>query len=451
MNDPVATDSQRNAARSAAVPAPAIPVTTMDYLRAFGPGLIVSMAWLSAGDLVSASVSGSTYGYALMWALVISLFARYFFVSAIGKYALCNRYGDTSILAGFGRLWRGFPALLGAITCVLGFTYQTYIIKGAATALHQLSGRPSNPWEVFFVAVVLVGITAYMLLRGRQYRTLELIAKISVGALMATFFAAVAINGFDVGAFLRGLIFQVPPDIEGAFGAFVVLASIIGAVGGSAANLLYPYFMDDKGWTGPKYRKLQIFDLLVGILAMVVINLAVWIVAAESLGGADGIAIREAEDLAIMVGRGIGPWGPFLLWTGLFFVTFTSFPTYSFGFTKVLLDGYQRTFSRGSAPEELPSPENHPAFKKVQVSFLLFLPVLFSLPAAPNFIALTIAGTAMAAITGPIIIVGVIVLTSSRRYMLPEYVNRWWEVLALLIIGGIGIWAAFGVVAGLLG
>ena len=428
-----------------------VPTTNMDYVKALGPGLLVAMAWLSAGDLVSASVSGSTYGYALMWALVIALFARYFFVSAIGKYVLCNSQGDNSILAGFARLWRGLPLVVGVIAFILGFTYQTYIIKGAATALYQLlGGIGDSEWAVFFFAVVLVGVTIFMLLRGSQYRTLETIAKVSVGILMLTFFLAVALNGFDLAAFLRGLVFQVPADTEGTFGAVVILAAIIGAVGGSAANLLYPYFMEDKGWTTPIYRKIQIFDLLVGIIAMVFINLAVWIVAAESLGGGAGIAIQEAEDLAIMMGRGIGAIGPLLLWIGLFFVTFTSFPAYSFGFTKVLLDGVQRSFPGGLESDEVPDPENHRYFKLIQIGLLLVLPLLFSLPVAPNFIALTIAGNAMGAITGPIIIVGVIVLTTSKKYMLPEYANKWWETAALLIIGGIGLWATYGVVAGLL-
>ena len=48
-----------------------VPSTFIEYVRALGPGILVAMAWLSAGDLVSASVSGSTYGYALMWALVV--------------------------------------------------------------------------------------------------------------------------------------------------------------------------------------------------------------------------------------------------------------------------------------------------------------------------------------------------------------------------------------------
>jgi Mn2+/Fe2+ NRAMP family transporter len=425
-----------------------VPSTRMDYVRALGPGLLVAMAWLSAGDLVSASVSGSTYGYALIWALVIALFARFFFVSAIGKYVLCNNSGDPSILTGFGRLWRGLPMLVGVIAFILGFTYQTYIIKGAATALwHLFGGIGNREWGIFIFAVLLVGVTIFMLVRGHQYTTLEWIARVSVGILMLTFFIAVVLHGFDLIALLRGLAFRLPAD-TGGFGAVLLVAAIIGAVGGSAANLLYPYFMQDKGWDRPAFRKLQVVDLLTGILAMVFINLCVWIVAAEVLAGGAGIAIEEAEDLATMMGRGVGAVGPLLLWIGLFFVTFTSFPAYSFGFTKVLLDGVQRTLS--GQVETYENPENHRAFKWIQVGLLLIVPLLFSLPMAPNFIALTIAGNALGAITGPIIIVGVIILTTSKKYMLPEYANKWWETLALLIIGGIGLWATYGVVAGLL-
>ena len=114
----------------------------------------------------------------------------------------------------------------------------------------------------------------------------------------------------------------------------------------------------------------------------------------------------------------------------------------------MLLDGVQRSFPGGLESSEIPDPATHRAFKAIQIGLLLILPLLFSLPAAPNFIALTIMGTAMGAVTAPIIIVGVIVLTTSRKFMLPEYVNKWWETLALVVIGGIGIWATSEVVAG---
>jgi len=425
-----------------------VPSTFMEYVRALGPGILVAMAWLSAGDLVSASVSGSTYGYALMWALVISLFARYFFVSAIGKYVLCNSQDDPSILAGFGRLWRGLPAVVGVIAFILGFTYQTYAIKGAATALYHLLGEVGNQgWTIFIFAVLLVGLIIFMLLTGQQYKRLEILGQISVAILILTFFVAVAIHGFYPIALLSGLSFRLPAD-TGGFGAVLIVAAIIGAVGGSAANLLYPYFMQDKGWDRPAYRKLQIIDLLAGIIAMIFINLAVWIVAAEVLAGGGGIAIEQPEDLATMMGRGVGLIGPLLLWIGLFFITFDTFPVFAFGFTKVLLDGLQRTFPRQVQTYE--NPENHPAFNWLQIGALLILPLIFSLPMAPSFIALTIAGNALGAITGPVIIVGVIILTTSKKFMLPEYVNKWWETVALLIIGGIGLWATYGIVADLL-
>ena len=91
-----------------------------------------------------------------------------------------------------------------------------------------------------------------------------------------------------------------------------------------------------------------------------------------------------------MMGRGVGLIGPFLLWIGLFFITFDTFPVFAFGFTKVLLDGLQRTFPRQVQTYE--NPENHPAFNWIQIGALLILPLIFSLPMAPSFIALTIAG-----------------------------------------------------------
>ncbi len=51
--------------------APPVPNSFWDYLRSFGPGIIIVLTWFGAGDVVDMAVAGANYGYALMWVLVV--------------------------------------------------------------------------------------------------------------------------------------------------------------------------------------------------------------------------------------------------------------------------------------------------------------------------------------------------------------------------------------------
>ena len=72
---------------------PAIPRTFFGYLRSMGPGIVIALTWLGAGDLVDSAVLGGNYGYELMWAMAVALFVRFVLVSIIAKYQLCNPLG----------------------------------------------------------------------------------------------------------------------------------------------------------------------------------------------------------------------------------------------------------------------------------------------------------------------------------------------------------------------
>ena len=91
-----------------------LPTTFIEYLKSFGPGFVVILTWLGSGDIISAGVSGGNYGYALMWAMVLALLMRFFFVTTIAKYQLCNQHGE-GVLDGLARLHSWYaPALLVA-------------------------------------------------------------------------------------------------------------------------------------------------------------------------------------------------------------------------------------------------------------------------------------------------------------------------------------------------
>ena len=81
---------------------PVPPSGFWQHVRSLGPGLVVALTWLGAGDLVDSAVAGGSYGYGLMWAMVIALVVRFFFVSIIAKYQLCNQHGEGHQASSFG-------------------------------------------------------------------------------------------------------------------------------------------------------------------------------------------------------------------------------------------------------------------------------------------------------------------------------------------------------------
>src|SRR5690349_11132273 len=93
-------------------PPPPVPKTFREYVASFGPGIVVVLTWLGAGDVVDMGVAGANYGYSLMWVLVVALFMRFVFVSLIARYQLCNPAGE-GVLDGLARVHAWFaPGLL---------------------------------------------------------------------------------------------------------------------------------------------------------------------------------------------------------------------------------------------------------------------------------------------------------------------------------------------------
>jgi Mn2+/Fe2+ NRAMP family transporter len=428
-------------------PTAIVPHTVLGYVRSIGPGLVVSMSWLGAGDLVNSSVSGGNYGYALMWALVLAMFSRFFFTSAIAKYGLCNAVGDESVLTGFGRLWRHLPAVVGVLAFLSGFILQTYMGVAVGTALYHLSGGlGGETWGIFLWTFVTVLVTGLMLVRSARYRALEVVARATVAVLVLAFVISALVTRPDPGAFARGLAFQLPPD-TGTFGALLVAAALVGAVGGSAGNLMYPEFIHSKGWRGPAYLKLMRVDLMVGVLAVIVVNLAIWVVGAEIVR-ANGLTVEGIDDLALTMQLAVGSAGPWIFWIGLFFVAFSSFGAYATGYTQMLFRGLHESLPARRA--KYGEGSRDPLFNWLQVGVMVVLPLAFAAPGLPDVLVLTVIGSSVGVLLAPVIVVCTIWLTNSKRLMLPGHTNTWWMNVILVVVGIIGMWATYGVIQGLI-
>lgn len=417
----------------------------LGLVTSIGPGLILAMTFLGTGDLVSSSVSGASYGYALLWTLVLSLIARTFIISSIAKYTLMNRHGDTQILDGFARLTPALPGIMAGVVLIAGFVTQATFLLAGATGLHQLTGGEwGGGWGRFICAVALVLVTLSLVVLRRQFVVLEYFARFaSVAMIVAFVYALIQIGTFDIGGFLRGLAFEIPESqATSAFAPIVIASATIGTIAGNMPNLLYSGFMRDKGWVGPKYRKLQQFDLMAGMAPLLLINLLFWIVAAEFSAAHPDFSIQDEYDLSYMLEIAVGQMGPFLLWMCILLAAMTSFPPQSRGFSQLAMNGINHSIP--AFRKYLRRDEQNPAFRWIQGVVFIVLPLASTVPGAPDLISLNIVGTALSTVLSlPIIVVSILILTSRRKHMFDYAVNKPWQTAILIILGIVALVVGF--------
>jgi Mn2+/Fe2+ NRAMP family transporter len=406
-----------------------------------GPGIVVVLTWLGAGDLVDSAVAGGKYGYALMWALAVSLLLRWLFVSTIAKYQLCNERGE-SVLEGLKRVHPWFPPFILAATVLLSHVVNIYMYQGVGDACHALTGI-GRAW----LWALAWGVISFLLVARPVFRRIEIVFVLFLGLLGVSLVGAAAWVGPDWSAILRGTVgFAVPPR-QGEFGSLLVVTSLVGAVAGSLANLMYPYLIREKGWTTPAYRRVQLYDLGLGVLAIILLDLAVWVLGAEVLHPR-GLSVARTGDLANLLGQVVGPWGAVLIYLGLFGACATSVTGNALGYGYLATDAY--LLWRSPAGERAAADyRRHPGYRWMVV-WVLFSPLVWIVGGEVRFVPLTVAVNAFQVILLPVLAGGLWVLTASPRLIGARYRNRWWENLLMAALCALAITGAYTAAVSLL-
>lgn len=420
--------------QSSGASGPQVPRTFLEYLRSFGPGIIVVLTWLGAGDIVENAAAGANYGYILMWIVVVAVLMRLIFVSIIAKYQLCNERGE-GVLDGLARLSPIFPPVLLVVAIVMGHFYGSYMVKGIGEISANVVGYgPAWLWAVFWIIVALV-----ICLRS-VYTRIEWIFKFFLALLAASFLGAAIWVGPNPAGIASGFVPFRFPEQEGAFDSLLIAIGILGAVGGSLMNLVYPYFLDDKGWRGPQFRRVQLYDFVLAMIVMIVINLSIWTLGAELLHKTGG-EIKELEDMTSLLSNVLGKGGEILFYLGVFAAVYTSIIGHALGLARLSTHAYLRC-KRNDAPTPEES-RSHPLYTYVTV-WILVSPLIWMLPNMPGFVTLTLVINCAQVVLVPFIAGGLWWITASARYIGATYRNRLWENVVLAVLFILSLCGAYG-------
>jgi len=403
-------------------------------IKLLGPGIIAVLSWLGAGDLITSSVAGANYGYAMMWVLAVSLLLRYLIVNIIARFQLCNNQGMT-ILQGYAQLHPVFAWFMLAYALLMGHLMNAYMIKGAGEALAMLL-RIDYP----LLCSMAVVLAVWMLVGRNIYAMIEGVMKVLLAVMTLAFLALALMSGPDVAGIVKGTIgFSIPAD-EGVHGALLVAVSVIGAVAGSVANFVHPYVMRQKGWVGPQHKRIQRNDLLFAVFVGIVINLAIWIVGAEILRP-NGIEVKTLGDLGKALEMFFGPIGWYIFFIGVFATLFASISGKTTAFPMLITDAFQHV--RPERRERYGKEFHKDPMHKWFMLFILVTPLIWSIPGMPDFVTLTIGVSALNIIGLPVISLGLLIMSNQKSLLSKEYRNNLFENVALAFATGLALWVAF--------
>jgi Mn2+/Fe2+ NRAMP family transporter len=378
-------------------------------------------------------VAGSNYGYSLMWILVLAVFMRFVFVSLIARYQLCNPHGE-GVLDGLARIHPVYAPVLLVATVVMGHVYGSYMTVGEGEVCRNLFGAGQTwHWALLCNAIALV------LVFQPSYVRLERVFMFFLAVLSISFVGSALWVGPSAKGILQGLYRVEMPDQQGRFNPLLVAVAMVGAVGGSLMNLAYPYFLEAKGWRGPQYRKVQFYDFLLAMTAMIVLNLSVWTLGAELLYPHHQ-QIKELDDLPRLLSGVLGNGGRWLFYFGIFAAIYTSVLGHAAGLAYMGTHAWLR-WKAGTAPIRS-DYRQHPLFRGIAI-WCLVSPLVWTIPGLPDFVTLTLVANSAQVVLVPLLAGGVWWITASPRCIGPEHCTRWWENGVMAVLFALALYGAF--------
>ena len=289
-------------------------------LRNLGPGLLVTAAFIGPGTVTTASVAGASTGYALLWAIVFSIFATIVLQEMSARLGVVSREGlGEALRTTFDKPLIKWGAVLLVVAAIAfgNAAFETGNITGAALGLETLSGVSPQVWAI------VVGIVAFGLLASGAYRVIEraLVALVIVMSVVFIVTAIFVIRPGDVGNILAGaFVPSIPP------GALITVAALIGTTVVPYNLFLHASSVQEKWPESVPTREALIesrSDTTISIVLGGIITVAILATGAAAFFGT-GTEITDAGQMAEQLEPLLGPFAKYFFAIGILSAGVTS-------------------------------------------------------------------------------------------------------------------------------
>jgi manganese transport protein len=316
-----------------------------------GPGIVVTGSVIGSGELINVPVQAATFGFVMLWAVLLSCVIKYFLQVEIARYCLVHNrttfqaLGDCPGPLVRGASWIGLLYMFGYVITTLPIIGIIGALGGLMHGIWPLPMAPENSVQVWAAINVLVALL--LLWRGAYNRLETLVTLLVAGFSVSVGIGVLLIQGTEyritAADIVSGLQFSLGPNRDA--GAYAVL-SLMGALGVAANELfMYPYWVlekgyarelgdqNDPGWRGRARHWIDTIRLDAGLATIIatVVTAAFFLLGAAVLHrqGVKPEGLQVLEQISSVYTATYGEWSRDLFYVGAFCTLFSTLVVYT--------------------------------------------------------------------------------------------------------------------------
>jgi len=284
----------------------------MKWFRDIGPGVLIAAAFIGPGTVTLCTIAGASFGYSLIWAIVISIFSTIVLQEMSLRIGLITKMNlAQAIRINIKSKFLNRLLLILIISSILigNTAYEAGNITGASLGISAIL----NSQSINYIPV-FIGLMAFIVLYQGDYKVLERSLVFLVLIMSISFFITAIITKPDINALINGAI---TPKINSNN-----LTIILGLIGTTVVpyNLFLHSSLVSEKWNSVNKLKVARFESFFSIIIGGLVSLSI-IITAASVNNKD---VNGVIDLAKGLEPLYGNFAIYFLGIGLFASGITS-------------------------------------------------------------------------------------------------------------------------------
>ena len=284
----------------------------MKWFRDIGPGVLIAAAFIGPGTVTLCTIAGASFGYSLIWAIVLSIFSTIVLQEMSLRIGLITKMNLAEVIrinikSKF--INRLFLILIISSILVGNAAYEAGNITGASLGISAILNSESINYIPIFI-----GLIAFIILYQGNYKILERFLVLLVLIMSISFFITAVMTKPNIGSLVDGAL---SPELNS--NNLMVVLGLIGTTVVPYNLFLHSSLVSEK-WSTLDKLKVARFESFFSILIGGLISLSI-IITAASVNNKD---VNGVIDLAKGLEPLYGKFAIYFLGIGLFASGITS-------------------------------------------------------------------------------------------------------------------------------